>query len=64
MEKGKAQQILTQLKRKMKQREVYEAIDIALKALTWSIADDKMKKLHDEILLKEETQCDQKKEQN
>jgi len=64
MEKVQAKQILTQLKKQIRQREVYEAIDIALESLVWTIADDKMRKIHEEVLLKEDTQCDQKKEQN
>ena len=64
MEKVQAKQILTQLKKQIRQRKVYEAIDIALESLVWTIADDKMRKIHEEVLLKEDTQCDQKKEQN
>ena len=54
MEKTQAKQILTQLKKQVRQREVYEAIDIALESLTWSIVDEKTNPL------KEETQCETK----
>jgi len=51
METIKARDILIQLKRQIKQREVYEAIDVALDALAWKILDEK---LEAEIALIEE----------
>ena len=42
MDSTVAKQYLEGLKKQIRQREVYEAIDIAIEALAWKIAEEKV----------------------
>ena len=52
MEANKAKDILVQLKRQIRQREVYEALDVAIEALAWKELD-KTTEIEDGLLLDE-----------